>query len=806
MRLRSTFMLLSSYILILAVTPIVYLLAFGSSSIKIDWVVVYNCLLVLSLTLLLLVFFQENPINRKLRSQRILVAIILLEIFGLLCESIAVHGLSNGNTEDFRIVFALVQITDAFQGVLFLYHISLFKQSHLQMITTLIGSFILASPLALIAVNDLSEILEFQSFVIFVTKYPSFMNSAIMLVSYMVAGFYILYSILRSSNFRLLRFEPTLERQYVLILAGYVLFFCISPLLLFVQQFVDNFELLIVVVLVKSISIIGLMLIVLPCFYSFDLSVNLIPQSIEKLMVMNSVGLPLLSYDFEYVERVLYSDLLVTSSLTAIVGYLTHSSVLSRRITSISFEDRILFFRSKNDFTFLSIVNRKTKILESAMNLFVDEFLKVVDPKASRSGFLKGDYQKNIQVQHMIEQCLGTNFIASPSIVSTSITTPDGGFPLGRLIVALVMVLSAQRMIIFQSTSILLPDDTLIAPIVIIIIYTTSTYLSGTLVNVKQISTDIRLLYFLISLFTILMFTSSGLIQLILSWGFAFLSWWYLVATWLTEFQRLDPKRRYQVVLFSFILDFAIRSVSFGTDLLIYRAQWVVVFKFLVIVFLVILVNNFRIDDELKSVDPNFNAFHPIYLSIVVLYAVRFYLNIGHLTHLISGVSVISFLLLTLFVISYLFIFCSKYVVNPLFSANRLTWFILGVIPIMHILSLDMGYDINLPFVLLSPISMSFLTAFIDNETLRQRGRIPHRLVSFLHYIVPGSVFIIAAISYYGGSKLLLLLPLTFFTIFKVPKIRVSKLKISGREPLSFGLFILILLSFSIPPLMSEIE
>ncbi|MFX0091562.1 MAG: hypothetical protein ACFFBD_07340 [Candidatus Hodarchaeota archaeon] len=97
------------------------------------------------------------------------------------------------------------------------------------------------------------------------------------------------------------------------------------------------------------------------------------PQRIDKLLVLNESGLPLLSYEFTQTDGVI-DESLITSSLTAVRSLLKEAIGTTSELRSITFGDREVMFIAMETFGVILFANRRSRFLQGALENFGKTF------------------------------------------------------------------------------------------------------------------------------------------------------------------------------------------------------------------------------------------------------------------------------------------------------------------------------------------------------------------------------------------------------------------------------------------------
>jgi endonuclease/exonuclease/phosphatase family metal-dependent hydrolase len=486
----------------------------------------------------------------------------------------------------------------------------------------------------------------------------------------------------------------------------------------------------------KYLRTFGLVLLILPHFFGNDLPFGIIPQSVEKLVVMNSVGLPLLSYDFGYEERVLHSDLLVTSSLTAIVTYLTHSQILSTRLSSIKFEDRQLLFIIQEKLTFLIIVKKRTKIIDSALEVFTNAFIKVVPKDVADSGYLRPTFNQLIQdIRHsIIDQSFGSNYISSVEAEIQSQNQPDYGvFSMSRTIFSLVFAFSSLRLIYYIGSTLLIPEEGSLLLLLPALLYGSSIFIGPVLHQIFPI-TERRNFLLSLAIFFMIQLTTGPLITAVLIWSFALSSWNHLHTIWNSVFPRLSRQRRVHILILSLIMDMGLRAYNLGTDLSV-SANTNPIFIIIAVTILLTFLAGFR--DNSFDYPKEFAMGTKIsfyVLAILIPINVRFTQNISQLLMFIDQPNILTYL-------SFGFVFLTILALS--LQSKFLAW-------IRQHRSILIGFYF-LPSVLI--VSLEEMPTKRVHDFVKRNW-------SFLMIAVPSIMFLVIIFTYYGFS-MLYIIPLT---------------------------------------------
>ena len=798
MKNPSQMIIISIFAVILGIARVFLPVIIGLKSYSIDYYLLTNLILILTYVMICVIYFVNRSFNYKLISQKSILFAVLLQISVMVCRSFATYFLNNGKVHIGEQIFAFETVIQSLIPLVLLFYILTFSENKLKFIQTFPAIIIVATQVGVISIGNYASTEKFTTFNMFEFEYPKLFSALIVTLSYYVIGFFIIYTIFESTNFVILRFNPILMRQNIVILTGLIFFFFITPTveyLIYWHEFSNTGIMLNILEILQNSSI---LLITLPNFYATNSSFNLIPQSVEKFLVINASGLPLVSYDFSFSERVLHSDLLVTSSLSAIMTFLSHSELTSKQIDSIVFEDRILRFRTVHEFTFAIIVKRKTKILDSALSVFIDEFFKHVDPQETVKAYIQPGKLKNLQVQKLIEECFGTNFEPSPS---PEMRIENQNNPqkllIGRLVVSVLLALSSQRAVVFQSTTILLPPEEQIAGILIIFFYGCMIYLGAHSMVIKKIRDTSYLFYVNLGIYFILSLLSPGILYVTLTWIFAFLAWAYLIGVWVNDYSRISKEIRFQLLSLAFILDIGTRFVTFGTELLIYHEFGVNIFKIAIIGLIIVIDRNLRISQPFSEEPVKVNQISVILMSIALFTALRFSLSPGEIYSVFDQFSVFTFALVMCTYLLLLLLLSSSKATNLYFRYSRIS-FLIASIDLMLLL-LSIPNTVNFVAILISPISISIICSYMDNDSLLGKYNIKQSMANLMHFVIPASMFVLVGLSLYGGSDQLLIFPIGLFIIGHLPKKLLSYNKVNDNEIVSIGLILLLLISFSCP-------
>lgn len=153
--------------------------------------------------------------------------------------------------------------------------------------------------------------------------------------------------------------------------------------------------LLIYYVLAYSIISIGVFMLAFTYNRSKEISF-LLPQKIEKLLVIHKSGVSLYSYDFRNSDGVGWNEQLVSGLVSATTSGISESLNINTEITEIKFIDRTVMMKVEGNIVFVLVTKNRSKFLEKALNRFALDFLNEYKEIQFSSKVFKLDNKVNI--------------------------------------------------------------------------------------------------------------------------------------------------------------------------------------------------------------------------------------------------------------------------------------------------------------------------------------------------------------------------------------------------------------------------
>ncbi|MHA1125809.1 MAG: class I SAM-dependent methyltransferase [Candidatus Heimdallarchaeota archaeon] len=122
-------------------------------------------------------------------------------------------------------------------------------------------------------------------------------------------------------------------------------------------------------------QIIGLIVMSLPIIFSQSVFF-MQSRKVEKLIVINKDGIPIFEFFFEHED--ISDEKLLNQAFTAISSIMNDKAVATQELRTINFGHLQIMTELRDDFAVLLIVDRPTHFLNKSLEIFTDEFKKIL--------------------------------------------------------------------------------------------------------------------------------------------------------------------------------------------------------------------------------------------------------------------------------------------------------------------------------------------------------------------------------------------------------------------------------------------
>ncbi len=351
--------------------------------------------------------------------------------------------------------------------------------------------------------------------------------------------------------------------------------------------------------------------------------------------------------------------------------------------------------------------------------------------------------------------------------------------------ISLFFLLSSIRLIFYQNTTILLPEDIFLFPVTIMIIYSISPSI-GVLISHKKNSYYNILLYLLLGLYLVLGFIPTGYVKLLLAWIYSLGSWIYFAYYIKVDFSKLSSEKRYKGIIFAIMIDLLSRFPSIGTDPTIYPYLSVLFPKILLSIF--ILFNSKRNNIEIQADKTHVVYNFPIF-GMAILLLMRFSINPGLIQSHITP-SLFNFIVIEIVLLLYYFI-----IITPLFIQFIKRYFVYLKFVSLIIITLIVLFNqsVSIYYMLLGPLSVPAFAIILSDISVINQIETKLKILMIVLY---SFTFGFIALDFYGASNLVMLPILIVFWIVKIKNnsnfnVQYAGIKIKKHFSVVFLLFII---------------
>ncbi len=331
-----------------------------------------------------------------------------------------------------------------------------------------------------------------------------------------------------------------------------------------------------------------------------------------------------------------------------------------------------------------------------------------------------------------------------------------------RFAVAGVLTLISLRLVMYQASTTLLPPDILLGPVLILLGYTISPLLGIVYLKTKKPFPHKIFMIIALGLLIICSVLTSGPYLLLTTWLFSVLSWTIFYSSLIYDFQRLNKHGRYFSIILMVIVDVISRYASIGTTLALKADMVSIVLQALFSIIVLYLAYSEKLSsDESSPHQMNYPLIATFTLANFIL--LRFSINISTTLSYYGSTSVFHYILMTFLFILFLILFTSTLITKYILS--NIGWIgSLIIIGAMIILS-DFG---EVPPYILIFVTISIARLLVELGSNSDTGNSSIKLIGSSIFFT-SLLFILFLITYYGGTNLLLLIPIIYFIYVRMP-------------------------------------
>ncbi len=315
-------------------------------------------------------YFKVRTISKHLISQRAYQLILLFYIFSLILDLFAYIIQSSLSIKIYEVRGIIIGTFP----LLLINYIETFTRVKSRLFLYFSSLMIFMSPILL----EIQNVYVYKYMDYYIYQFPTLFNLLLVLISYIIIGLGLFIAIKDSNR---------------IFMYGFTIYFLaniVTNIIIYIHP--NDYQ-------IYDIQLyIGLFLILLPTIIDKHLSIHLIPQYIDVLIVMRSNGLPIFEYNFT--SRNDMDAILFSGAISAITAFIQDSIKFQSSLVSIEFMDSILLIKRFGNFFAILKIHNEYSILHSVLELFIKEFSKIFSKK------YKSLESNNIQVNSDLDMKL----------------------------------------------------------------------------------------------------------------------------------------------------------------------------------------------------------------------------------------------------------------------------------------------------------------------------------------------------------------------------------------------------------------
>lgn len=694
-----------------------------------------------------------KQVNYKLITVKVLISVIILKVVGSIVEILS-SSLLPYNVAISKLLFSAAIILSSFIPLLLVHYVIYYKKMNISIIEVLSPLLLIVSVSILAILNLNQEIIQITGMATIVRTFPTKANASIELLANLALGAYLIYVIIRGQN---KKYRVTIEKYMTII--GMIFYFVIAP---FVQySLYANMNS--IYISIDGIQVLGLGFIILPHLISNNMGVNLLSQPIERIIIIQSAGLPVLDHSFGDISKT--NGILVSGALTSFTIFIQNLFGYTKNFKGLTFGEIKFVTKVIGELTYVAFVSNSTRVLKSAFDNFSNLFSQSFQEE--NWYIIRREYLSIPPVPMLFDELFGEPMYKEKEVKQTfnwvmkTIPNPSAY----RFAIAGFLTLVSIRLITYQGSTSLLPPDTTILPLLILFGFTISPLLGILYLKFNRPYPHKLIMVVIIGFLFLCTILSNGVLLLLSTWIFSLISWAFFYSSVVYDFQRLNAHERYFSIVFMVLIDVMARYASLGTTLAINKDIISIFLQFLIGVSIIVLAYSERITSK-SSKDQQIDYRVLTTFTLANFLLLRFSINIGSVLAYYGSTDIFHYILVSMAFIAFLILFSSTYITKYVLS--NFGWIVSLIITVSMIIFSNFG---EIPPLIIIFSTICFARLLVELGSNQNSSTNSLRLVS-LSFIFSGLIFLLFIITYYGSSNLLLLIPLTLFIYFRIPKSR----------------------------------
>lgn len=751
-------------------------------------------ILIFSISLIIL-FGENNRIFWKINSFQVLFSIFIFIILTQITDLIELYFLYENNIIHARFFhISSLLVKSAIPFLIFLFIESYTNRKH-RLITSIPFLFILMFDVTLIFVIS-PEFYFIKGIYEFKYTQPSDLNLIILIITYVFSGFFLLNKIWKSKE---IQKDVILKINGIhFISLGILIYFIINPTFFIITEF-HAFNSISFIWGYKFLEIVSLLLFIIPFIFDRFLFCNLIPQPIQKLLVINNAGLPILCYDFVKNKDAIWSNLIHSGSFRALVAKFSNFDE-NMELTELKIEQNQIQIKIDNDLIFILQKVHGTKILDDTFIEFTKKFSKVYNSDIQNNK-VADNYFNEIKIKEFLYVFFAVEYVNpdKTKLDDKKEVLEKHTKNLIKLILTVFFSISSLRYMIFYISGSLLPDfPDFFAnlPLVFTFFVGFVGILFGAFKEWKN--TRQTLLFVNLIIYGIIGFVPTP-------WLLFFMilylssSWFLLINYVAYDAIYLSSIDKYRIFVSAIIMDFISRFSFLGTDPIILISFESNLYRIVIVISVIILTSKkFHVFKDYIPIVNNQNKRKISFISLHIILITRFALNPIAMIGYSDNPSMLIYFLQNLLFISILLISINEKVVNLIFNKYAI-FFHIGLIVIAFWFYQSLISTLLLPLITISLVALAVLPEQFKFELFVENKK---WLIVIIYYFTSIIFLAFVLIDYYFGFKMGI--TIVFLTVMLsknteiIPKESLLS-KISKGKLLSILLFIFIIQSLLFP-------